>query len=214
MGRTYTLMGDPEPAIAACRRGVELASDPVVRANALGWLGAAHLENEELAQAIPLLQDAIARHQQLGSAGGYRHRELVGFFTALLSDACLRSGEIEQARDLAAKALAVSTAGGWPVSLGYAERTVGRVALAAGKLDEAEVFFRRALQTFLSVDARCQVARCHLILADVSAARGDSDRDAARAALEIAHEMFRQMPAPRLVERTERMASALGLSLG
>ena len=41
-----------------------------VRATALGYLGAAYLENEELAQAIPLLQDAIAQHQQLGSAGG------------------------------------------------------------------------------------------------------------------------------------------------
>jgi hypothetical protein len=70
---------------------------------------------------------------------------------------------------------------------------------------------REALATFVAVDARAQVARTHVALADVLAARGA--RDAAAAELAAARELFVDMRVPRLVAQTARHAEALGLPL-
>jgi hypothetical protein len=60
IGRVHTVMGDADLAIAACRRAVELAADPVAQAGATGWLGAAYVEGGHAGQAIDLLEDASA----------------------------------------------------------------------------------------------------------------------------------------------------------
>jgi ATP/maltotriose-dependent transcriptional regulator MalT len=131
--------------------------------------------------------------------------------TAILSEAYLVKGDTERAGELASRALATTMAGGWLVGVGYAERVLARVAFVNGKLDEAETFIRRALGSFITVDARCQVARSHVTLAEVLAGRGNVG--AARSELEIARGMFSQMRAPRLLDRTERLARTLGLPL-
>lgn len=210
-GRVYTVMGDPEAAIAACRRAVDLAPDPVAKASAIGWLGAAHVEGEDANQAIPLLEEAIGRLQSLSGAGGYRYRQLDGVFRALLSEAYLANNNIERARAIGEQALDIARTGGWTVAVGYAERAVGRLALATGKLEDAEAALERALRTFLDIEARAQVARSHLPLAEARAARGD--KDAAASDLRTAWELFMAMRVPRLVERTQRLAEQLGVSL-
>jgi tetratricopeptide (TPR) repeat protein len=208
--RVHTVMGEAEAAIAACQRAVELAPDPVARANTIGWLGAAHIENGDASRALPLLEDAIGQLQGLSGAGGYRYRQLDGVFRALLSECHLARGDAGQARALGELALDIARTGGWAVAIGYAERAAGRLALATGKLDEAEAALERALATFAGVEALAQVARTRLPLAEVRAARGDGA--AAARELRAARELFASMRAPRLVDRTARLAARLGVA--
>jgi len=179
---------------------------------ALGWLGAAHVEAGAAEQAIPLLEDAIGQLQELSGAGGYRYRQLDGQLRALLSEAFLTKGDLARAQALGANALSIAAAGGWPVAIGYAARAVGRIALAAGKPDEADAAARQALRTFAECEALAQLARSRLGLAEILAVRGE--RSAAGSELSAAREAFVQMRVPRLVERTERLAKALGLPFG
>jgi len=85
------------------------------------------------------------------------------------------------------------------------------VAIARGERVEGEARLRTALATFASVDARGQVARSRLALAQALISRGAGA--AARAELSAAREAFRTMGAPRLVERAERLAGAAGVRL-
>ncbi|MGH7303252.1 MAG: ATP-binding protein, partial [Candidatus Rokuibacteriota bacterium] len=204
MARIYAVMGEGEAAIAAGERSVPLAPDLVTRMRMIGWLGAAYHEHGEAARAIGLYEEAL----QLVGGAVYRARQVDGFLMALMSDALRMDGQIERAADLAGRALVVSTAGAWFVAVGYAYRALGRIALASGKLGDAEATHRQAIETFQKIDARCQVARSRLDLADALAARGD--RSAALAELEIARDIFAQMQAPRLIERAARAAAALG----
>jgi tetratricopeptide (TPR) repeat protein len=211
IGRVHTIMGDADLAIAACRRAVELAADPVAQAGAIGWLGAAYLEGGDAGQAIDLLEDAIGRLQQLSGAGGYRYGQIDGMFRALLSEAYLAKGDAGRAGDLGAQALGIARAGGWGVAIGYAERAVGRVALNVGQLDEAEASVNRSLSTFVAGEALAQAARSRLPLAEIRAARGD--KDTAAAELAAAQQTFQQMRAPILVERARRLATELGVTM-
>jgi tetratricopeptide (TPR) repeat protein len=206
--RIYAVMGEGEAAIAAGERSVTHAPDLVTRMRMIGWLAAAHQENGEAARAIRLFEEAL----ELVGSTSYRARQVDSFMMALLSDALRVDGQMERAADLAGRALAVSTAGGWSVPVGYAYRALGRIALASGKLEDAESAQRQSIETFEKVDARCQVARSRLDLAEVLKARGDRNR--ARAELEIARGAFTQMQAPRLVERASRGLAALGSARG
>ena len=207
-GRIHTVMGEAEAAIAAISHGLALAADPVARASARGYLGAAHLEADDAAQAIPLLEESLAQFQELSGSGGYRNQQVGSLLTAMLSEAYLLRGDVEHARELAARARAIVTGAGWAVALGYAERAAARVACVMGKLDDAEMAARHALETFAGCGAPAQVARSRLALAEILAARGD-DR-AAIAELTAARDAFAQMRIPRLVERTERLVGKLG----
>jgi DNA-binding SARP family transcriptional activator len=210
-GRVYTVMGEADAAIAACQRAVELAPDPVAKAIAIGWLGAAHMESEDVSPAVPFLEDAVGRLHALGGRGGYRHQQIDGMLLALLSEAYLAANDVDRARAVGEEALEIARNGGWPVAIGYAERAMGRLALAMGKLDEAETALEHAVRTFAEAEARAQVARSQVPLGELRAARGDH----AGAAVELraARQMFASMRAPRLVERTLRLAERLGLSL-
>jgi tetratricopeptide (TPR) repeat protein len=210
-GRIHTVMGEAQAAIAETGRGLALAADPVARATSRGYLGAAYLEAGDAAEAIALLEESIAELQALSGTGGYRNQQIGSLLTAMLSEAYLLKGDVEHARELAARARAIVTGAGWAVALGYAERAAARVACAMGKLDDAEAAARHALETFAGSGAPAQVARSRLALAEILVAREDAA--AATVELRTAREAFTQMRVPRLVERTERLAGTLGLGL-
>jgi tetratricopeptide (TPR) repeat protein len=209
--RIHTVSGEVEAGVTAGQRAVALAADPVAKAIAIGWLGAASVEAGDGKAALAQIEEALERLQQLSGAGGYRYRQLDGMLRALLAETHLGAGHVEAAHPIAAEALAVAYKGGWPIAIAYAERAVGRVALAAGRLDEAERALRAALDTFTAIEARAQAARSRLPLGELHAARGN--RDAAAAELRAAHGLFTQMRAPRMVERVSRLAASLGMSL-
>jgi len=155
-GRVYTVMGNGEAAVAACRRAVSLAPDPVARAIAAGWLGAAHVEAGDVARATPLLEDAVGRLKQLSSTGGYRYGQVDAALRALLAEAALLRGAGHDALGLAEDAHDVARAGGWGVAVGYAERALGRALAAAGRVDEAEAAVDRSIRAFAAIEARAQ----------------------------------------------------------
>jgi DNA-binding SARP family transcriptional activator len=210
-GRVHTVMGNGEAAVAACRRAVSLAPDPVARAIAAGWLGAAHVEAGDVAAAMPLLEDAVGRLKQLSSTGGYRYGQVDAALRALLAEAALLRGAGRDALGLAEDAHAVARAGGWGVAVGYAEGALGRALATAGRLDEAEAAVDRSIGAFAAIEAGAQLARSHLVAAELRATRGD--KHAAAAALRLAHGVFSRLGAPRLVDRAARLADALGVPL-
>jgi hypothetical protein len=172
-------MGEVEPAIAACGRSVELAADPVAQATARGWLGAAHAEAGDADHGILLLEDAVGRFQELA--------------------AHLAKRDVARARPVAEEALAIARAGRWGVAVGYAERAVGRAALAAGRLGGAQAALERAVETFGGAEALVRVARSRLALAELRAAQGD--KEGAATQLRVAGELFVRLRAARLVQR-------------
>jgi tetratricopeptide (TPR) repeat protein len=209
--RVHTVSGEVAAALTAARRAVELAPDPVAKAMAIGWLGAAYVEGGDPKAALEHVEDAIGRLQQLSGAGGYRYRQVDGMLRALHAEAHLAAGHTEQAHAVAAEALSIARKGGWPVAIGYAERALGRVELAAGRLAGAERELKAALHTFIASEARAQVARTRLALGALHVAR--DDKRAAAAELRAAHEAFTRMRAPRLVEHAARLSAQLGVSL-
>ena len=209
VGWVRALTGDYVGGMASCRQAVELALDPVTRAFALGTLGAIHREHEDPVEAIPLLERGITELERLGGTGGYRYRQVDAFLTASLSEAYLLRGDVERAGTLARKALGAAAEGGWDVAVGYAERAMGRVAQATGDLAGAHDHATRALDVFSSTDARFQVARTRLLLAEVCRARGEDS--AASAHLQEAVDAFRRLRVPRHAERAHRLAQQLGL---
>src|SRR5262249_9226103 len=153
------LRGEPELGIEACRRGVDLAPNASIALVALGALGGAYVEMGNAGEAIQCLEQVMSH---LGDGGGSRNG---GWVSALLSEAYLLNGEVKKAHEMALRALHVTrNIGNW-YGIGYAERILGRTALASGALGEAEGFLGDALRTFASRDARFEVARTHMGLA-------------------------------------------------
>jgi tetratricopeptide (TPR) repeat protein len=209
-GRVYTVQGETDSALAATAHGVALAVDPVARAITRGYDGIAHLEAGDTAGAIARLEEAVAEYGALGSGGGYRNRQIGSWFTALLAEAHLASGDVARAQALAARARTAAAGAGWAVGAGYIERAEARIARALNRSDEAERAMRQAVDTFAACGAAAQVARTRLGLAEVLAECGRKDE--ARHEIAVAREAFMHMGAPRLIERADRLVERLGIA--
>ena len=210
-GNIYTLVLERDLALAACHRAVELASDPVARAAAVGYLGKAHQELGDAAEAIPLLDAALSQFAGLSGAGGYRVRQFDAVLLSVLGEAHLATGDVDRAEELAHRALEAATAGSYVVARGYAERTLGTIARVRGKLAEAHDHVARAFAAFESIESRLQTERTRVALAEGLHARGD--REGAAEQLRQARRTFGLLRLPRWEERIDACAKELGLSL-
>ena len=201
--RVHTVTGEVEAAVAACRRAVELAVDPVAKATATaGWARpTSRAATRKL--AIEHLEDA---HRAAPASSAAPAAIAIGRSTACSAPSSARRtwtrATRSGARHVAEEALAIARKGGWLVAVGYAERALGRVELAAGRLDEAE----RALEAALAHVHRERGAGAGGALPDGPgrAPRGARRPSAAAAELRAAHDLFTQMRVPRLVERVSR----------
>src|SRR5262249_20901474 len=146
--------------IAACRQGLVYSLDPVNTAVAAAHLGYAYLEQGDFDQAIPLLEQAVAR------IGEFRFRRLQGRFLAFLGEAYLLKGELDRARGRVSQGLPRTGAAKPGYGRGGAELARGRTARAGGDLPGAEAQLNAALKTFLSIGARYMPGRTHLALAE------------------------------------------------
>jgi tetratricopeptide (TPR) repeat protein len=200
-GVVHATAGDHDAGIAACRRAIELAPDPLDTAIALGWLGYALVEKGEAAGAVAPLEQSI---QQLGQ---FRFAQLLGLFTVILAEARRAEGQLDRASELARQGLEVASRTHWPFGVGWAQRALGRIACDRGDLREAESRFDEANRAFESMEARLEVGRNHLDLAALARARGD--RAAAATHLREAEGRFRDLAAPRWVERARTLAQEL-----
>ncbi|MGH7412226.1 MAG: sigma 54-interacting transcriptional regulator [Candidatus Methylomirabilis sp.] len=204
-GIMYAMMGDWEVGIEWCHRGLEQSPDPLSTVVALGWLGWAYLERGDPAHAIPLLEQSV---QQLGQFG---FAQFKGWFTVSLAEAHRVHGEIEKAHHLALQGLDITRDAKSLYGVGWALRSLGRIAQARGAFSEAEAHLNEALRTFDSMQARYDLARTHLDLAALAHAQGDQER--ASVHVRQAYSLFRGLRVPKYVERAEQLAQGFGVSL-
>jgi tetratricopeptide (TPR) repeat protein len=202
-GVTYAVAREWEAGIRACRRGLDLAPDPLTRSLALGLLGLACLEKGDAAEATRCLEEAAAR------TGRFRYRQNECWFTALLSEAHLLKGDATRAHDLARTALAVAIEVEFRLAAGLAQRALGRVAIAGEKWTEAEEWLTQAAGTFTAIQARLELARTRVELAGLLARHGQ--REAAGQHLDEALGLFGALGASLHVARTQQAARDLGL---
>jgi class 3 adenylate cyclase/tetratricopeptide (TPR) repeat protein len=198
-GYFHASLGDWERGIEECRGGLERAQDPLNTAAALGFLGYAFLEKGDLPAAIEALADSTARLRQAGM------QQLLGWFSAFLAVAYLLSGRLDEARDFAHEALAVTEVVRFRYGSGMAQRALGRVARAEGDREAAEMWLREALDSFRSIRAPFEVGRTRLELARLAGAGSQ----AAAAELGEARRTFAELRLPGYVERADRLAAEL-----
>jgi tetratricopeptide (TPR) repeat protein len=202
-GATYAVAREWEAGIRACRRGLDLAPDPLTRSLALGVLGFACLEKGDAPEAARRLEEAAAQTGHFG----YRQNEC--WFTALLAEAHLLNGDAAKAHDLARTALDVASEIAFRLAAGIAQRVLGRVAVAGEEWGEAEEWFRRAAGTFAAIGARLELARTDVELAGLLARRGQ--RAAAARHFDDALRLFEALGASLHIARTQQSVRELGL---
>ena len=202
-GYFHASLGDWEAGIAECRGGLERAQDPLNTAAALGFLGYAFLEKGDLPRAIAALEDSTARLLQAGML------QLLGWFSAFLAEAFLLSGRLEEARELALRALTTTEAVRFRYGSGMAQRALGRVASAAGDPATAAATLLDALASFQAIQAPFEVGRTLLELAVVPG----TGSAAAASRLVEARRIFAELRVPAYAERAERLLGEVAPSL-
>jgi tetratricopeptide (TPR) repeat protein len=169
-----------------------------------GSLGYAHLEHGDHARAIPRLQDAIDGTRRFGA------RQFEGWFSAVLGEAYRLAGDFERARDAASHALVVARETNNRHAIGWAQRTLARIARHAASADAMSRMLE-ALATFEEAHACFEAARTRLDLVEIATTQGDLGT-ASRYLTGVA-ELFTASGAPRYVERATALASRLGVPL-
>jgi tetratricopeptide (TPR) repeat protein len=205
IGELRAVIGDWAQGVQDCRRGVDRSPDPLNRAFAVGCLGHACLEQGDVAAAVPLLDESRRQLHQFG------FRQLEGVMTTWLGEARLAAREPDSARSLAQAAVATARDGGYAAPLGFARRLLGRVLRAEGRLDDAAFELSGALETFAASEARFEVARTHLDLAELAHARGDPARAAQH--LAAAAGGFGELRVPAWSARADELAGRLGVRM-
>ena len=204
-GWAQATRGEWEASIAARQRGLASAPDPLNTAFALGCLGYAYLEKGDLKAAMPCLEQASEHMRQL------QYRRLEGLYTTWLGEAYCLYGDVDRARDRVRQGLTMAEAATYRIGIGWAQRTLGKIAQASGALAEAERHWLQALDVFAAMPARFEAARTHLALAEL--AQQQDNREVASGHLTEAHRLFTALRASTYTERTAQRAQALGLSL-
>jgi class 3 adenylate cyclase/tetratricopeptide (TPR) repeat protein len=197
-GYFHASLGDWELGIEECQGGLERAQDPLNTAAALGFLGYALLEKGDLPKAIEALEESTGRLREAGM------QQLLGWFSAFLAEAYLRSGRADEARDYAYEALAVTEGVRFRYGSGMAQRALGRIAREDGNPEEAETWLQEALESFRSIQARFEVGRTRLEMA-----RAGSEEAVVH--LGEARRIFTELRLPGYVERVDRLAEAASL---
>jgi class 3 adenylate cyclase/tetratricopeptide (TPR) repeat protein len=203
-GWVQATRGKWEAGIAACQLALERSSDPLNTAFAMGWLGYAYLEKGDPAMAIPLLEQATQSMRHFG------YQRLEGLYTTLLGEAHRLRGDLDMTRDLALQGLTIALETPYGAGTAWAQRTLGCTAQAAGALEEAEHYLKEALSTFTAMQARFEVGRTHLALAELAQRQGN--REAAARDLIAARHLFIALRVPTYVQHAEQRARELALS--
>jgi transcriptional regulator with AAA-type ATPase domain/tetratricopeptide (TPR) repeat protein len=205
IGITRSALGEWDEGIDLCRHAVDVARDVLYRALATAFLGFAYTEKGEAAPAIIALQQAIPLAQRFGL------RTYEGWFTAFLAEAHRLNHNLEGAERQAQSALAIATDVRFPVAIGWAQLSSGRIAAARGDLDAATKKLEMAFETFSRSGSSYECARTRVDLARVCYQRGD--RDAARQHLQSARASFAALGVPRHREIAEALATDWAIAL-
>jgi tetratricopeptide (TPR) repeat protein len=202
-GSLQVLRGEAAAGLAACRQGVAQAPDPLNRAVALGYLGHALVETADPAGATPLLEESLERLH------AFEFRQMEGWVATGLAEARLAEGDLDRAAVLIERGLEVATGGGYGAGLGHARRARARLARARGDAAAAARWLGQALAAFEASEARFDVGRTHVELADLAAAA--ADRGAAARHLGAAVALFDELGAGPDAARARALAGRLAV---
>jgi tetratricopeptide (TPR) repeat protein len=204
-GWTLAAQGNWEAGISACQRALQDSPQAFDTAMFIGMLGYAYLEQGNLTEALPILEQAVEQ------ANEYRSQQIQSWYRTYLGEAYRADGQIQQAWDRARQGLALATEASNPWGAALAQCALGRIAQTSGDLVEAEARLQEALETFASIQARYQLARTHLDLASLAHAQGN--QHTATTHLSTAYAWFKKLQVPKWVEPTEQLAREHGVTL-
>jgi tetratricopeptide (TPR) repeat protein len=199
----HAARGDAEAAIASAQQATAAAIDPISRGLALfAWAHARFAQGDGHA-TIAVLRELLGRRPL---AVITRARALM-----LLAEAQRVVRDTAASAETAREALADAEAYGVPMVAGGAQRTLGRIARAAGDLASGENYLIRALETFRRSEATLEMAETRLDLARALVDR--NARDEARTHITEAVRVFRASAAPPRVTEAREVARELGLEV-
>jgi class 3 adenylate cyclase/tetratricopeptide (TPR) repeat protein len=148
-GWIKAMIGDWDTAVAVCQRGLHISPDPTSAAYSSAFLGYAYLEKADAEQALPLLEEAAQRFQQ------FQFAPFEGLFTVFLAESHRCTEQLESAHQLAKRALDTTTQARYGYGVGWAQRTLGRIAQARGDMMAVSTSLQAALETFTSIQVPC-----------------------------------------------------------
>jgi class 3 adenylate cyclase/tetratricopeptide (TPR) repeat protein len=200
LGNVCVARGDFDRAIIVLERGLSREADELstrVWPFVASALGAAYTHAGRLAEALPLLEEAVER------AAAVKLNANQSLRLARLAEAHVRSGRPESAFPLAAQALDRAQEHRERGHEAHALRLLASIELEreAPVLDRAEDSYRRALALARQLGMRPLQAHCHRGLGRLHARRGDSD--AAAVELAAARELFQTMDMTFWLRETE-----------
>src|SRR5262249_55627866 len=172
-----------ERAMGLCQESDVLVFFPLIAAA----LGAAYTLDGRMAEAVPLLTQALEQATAMAQIRAQAHCRLA------LGEAHLLAGRLEEAHALAEGALAHTRAYQERGHEAYALRLLGDIAVRREPLDiaQAEAYYHQALALAEELGMRPLQAHCHHGLGTLYAATGQ--REPARTALAAAITMYRDM---------------------
>ncbi|MGH7346884.1 MAG: hypothetical protein ACREK4_18390, partial [Candidatus Rokuibacteriota bacterium] len=201
----HAMRGSFELAEKAGQRGLETARTLLDTALAQGCVAYVCLERGQPAAAITALEEPIA----LLERAGLHH--VAAEFMAILGEAHVSNDAPESGRVWADRALAVNRNVGFALGIASAERTLGLIELAAGAHESASHHLNAARTTFEAVEARFELARTRLALAELAHLRGD--RHAAGVQLTEAMSFFSAVRSSNYLSRVAALATRLCVDL-
>ncbi len=150
------------------------------------WLGAAYASAGRLADALPLLEQAVDQHAAIGLVGVH------SLFVMLQGEAVLKAGRLDEAAALAARALELAQNSRERGHHAWALHLIGDVESRRPSTDvaRAEGVYRSAIVLASELEMRPLVARCHL---DLGRLYQRVSRSEAAAALATARDLFAEM---------------------
>jgi tetratricopeptide (TPR) repeat protein len=207
VGQLYLRKGDLPQAVVMleqawhfCQMGHIALFAPIIAAN----LGLAYALCGRIAEALPLLEHAVAQAASMGHMGqqGYR--------LAQLSEGYLLAGRREEASDLAARAQELARLHKERGTQAYALHLRGDLATRREPPDvaPAEVHYQQALALADKLGMRPLQAHCHRGLGTLYRQTGQSEQ--ARAELSTAIDMYRDMEMIFWLPETEAALAAVG----
>jgi tetratricopeptide (TPR) repeat protein len=190
IGMLFLRQGDLPRAFPRLERAMSIcqeADTPLFFPDLAASLGAAYTLAGHVTDALPLLEQAEQRGTAMGTTGGQSLR--VGY----VSEAYLLAGRMQEAMQLAGRALDLARAHKERGHEAWALRLLGEIAAHQDPLEiePAEHHYRQALALAEALGMRPLQAHCHLGLGKLYAKTGQ--REQARAELSTAIDLYRAM---------------------
>ena len=187
-GLLYLRKGDLDKAIAVLERGLQLCQVWNVWgwfANLASHLGYAYALSGRIAEAVPVLEQAVEPNVLTTGMGL--------LWMAYLSEAYLLAGRRDEAIQFARRALEFARRQNELPNQAWVRRLLGKIAMHCDppKVEQAEDHYRQAITLADERGMRPLIAHCHLGLGTLYATTGRCEQ--ARAELDTAIELYRAM---------------------